>query len=63
MCRKLDLNNIEDLRVSRNIAVNIYRKTAELYKKGDVDEWIYNETFITAVDLEKRYREKVQQAQ
>lgn len=63
MCRKLDLNNIEDLRVSRNIAVNIYRKTAELYKDGDVDEWIYNETFITAVDLEKRYREKVQQAQ
>ena len=60
MCRKLDLNNIEDLRVSRNIAVNIYRKTAELYKNGDVDEWIYNETFITAVDLEKRYREKVQ---
>ena len=63
MCRKLDLNNIEDLRVSSNIAVNIYRKTAELYKDGDVDEWIYNETFITAVDLEKRYREKVQQAQ
>lgn len=63
MCKKLDLSNIEDLRVSRNIAVNIYLKTAELYKKGDVDEWIYNETFITAVDLEKRYREKVQQAQ
>ncbi|WP_095068023.1 hypothetical protein [Pseudomonas sp. Irchel 3A18] len=63
MCRKLDLNNIEDLRISRNIAVNIYRKTAELYKNGNVTEWLYNETFTTAADLEKRYREKVQQAQ
>jgi len=63
MCRKLDLNNIEDLRVSRNIAVNIYLKTAELYKKGDVDEYLYNETFITAANLEKKYREKMQNVQ
>ncbi|RMR53412.1 hypothetical protein [Pseudomonas cichorii] len=63
MCRKLDLNNIEDLRVSRNIAVNIYLKTAELYKKGEVDECLYNETFITAANLEKKYREKMQHAQ
>jgi len=63
MCRKLDLNNIEDLRVSRNIAVNIYLKTAELYKKGKVDECLYNETFITAANLEKKYREKMQHAQ